>query len=68
MMNIGFLNANGVPSGNKNLKKYKEYNNLLKDNKLNVLLETGCTTKAPKLIDYRQKICQNNPVEEQKNQ
>ena len=53
MMNIGFLNANGVPSGNKNLKKYKEYNNLLKENKLNVLLETGCTTKAPKLIDYR---------------
>ena len=54
---IGFLNSNGMPSGNKNLGKYKELDNFMKGNSLNVFIESGCTTKPPKTFNTRWKIC-----------
>ena len=42
---IGFMNINGIPSGNKNLLKYRVLENFMKPNDINVFLETGCTDK-----------------------
>ena len=39
----------------------------MKPNDINVFLETGCTTRPPKPSHTNWKICQNNPVEKEKN-
>jgi len=64
---IGFLNVNGIPSGNKNLHKYRDLENFMKGNDTNVFIETGCTTKKPKPSHTRWEVCQNNGVEKEKN-
>jgi|ETNmetMinimDraft_31_1059906.scaffolds.fasta_scaffold37489_1 hypothetical protein len=54
---IGFLNANGMPTGDKNLFKYREQENFMKGNDINVFIESGCTTKPPKTFHTRWKVC-----------
>ena len=39
----------------------------MKNNQLNVFLETGCTTTAPKIFNMMWKVFQNNPVEKEIN-
>ena len=58
---------NGIPSSNKNLHKHRDLDTFMKDNQLNVFLETGCTTTGPRIINMKWKVCQNNPVEKEKN-
>ena len=65
---IGFLNANGVPSGNKNLKKHRVFNNFMHSNLINVFLETGCTTAKPKMFNTKWEVMQNNPAETIRNE
>ena len=38
----------------------------MKNNSINVFLETGCTNKEPKLFSSKWKVCQNNLVEKEK--
>ena len=33
---------------------------------MNIFIESGCTDKKPKLFSTKYKICQNNPVESEK--
>ena len=54
---LGFLNINGIPSSNKNLHKHKEYEKFMKGNDANVFLETGCTTKKPKVFHTKWVNC-----------
>ena len=54
---IGFLNANGIPTGNKNLHKFEAYEKFQENNKINVFLETGCTKELPKIFNSKWKIC-----------
>ena len=42
---IGFINANGLPSGNSNLNKVRSLKNFMRGNNLNVFLETGVTNR-----------------------
>ena len=38
----------------------------MKNNKINVFLETGCVKKPPKIFSSKWKVCQNNLVEKEK--
>jgi len=37
----------------------------MKDNDLNVFLETGCTKKPPKIFNSKWEVCENNPAKEE---
>ena len=52
-----------MPTSNKNLFKAKEQENFMRGNDLNIFIESGCTTKPPKISHTRWKVCQNNPAE-----
>ena len=67
-LHIGFLNAHGVPSSNKNMHKFRAYEKFMHHNSLNVFLETGCTTKAPKIFNNKWEVIQNNPAISYKNE
>ena len=64
---ISFLNINGIPLNNKNLHKYRDYENFMKGNDASIFLETGCTNKKPKVFHTKWIVSQNNPVENEKN-
>ena len=54
-------------SGNKNLFKYREIDKFLKKNDICVFIETGCTTKPPKLFSPKWTVAQNNMIDDRSN-
>ena len=62
-VNLGFVNSNGIPSGMKNLHKYKDVADIINNNHISTFLETGCAiSEKPKLFSSEQKISVNNPA------
>ena len=53
-----------MPSGMKNLHKYKDVVDIVNNNHISTFLETGCAiNEKPKLFTSDQKICANNPAQ-----
>ena len=67
ILKINTINIGGCPSQWRNSRKIEPYMEMLKNDDLNMIIETGCTTHNPSFDMEKDKIIRNNQAETTKN-